>query len=170
MKASSLVKQRGRSSQVRQALGDALWGQLVAVEARLVQSPWLASLVGSGITPEAHADRLRDVLDRDRALSAVTPRESLEPARVEAREPLREPSVEIAPPEATTPDLESAPAVVRMEQAPAALPNEPICTRTMARLLAAQGHRERALAIYGVLMAKEPGDESLRAEAEKLSA
>ena len=45
---------------------------------------------------------------------------------------------------------------------------EPIRTRTMARLLAAQGHRGRALSIYDDLLAKNGADASLREEAEAL--
>jgi hypothetical protein len=43
---------------------------------------------------------------------------------------------------------------------------EPIRTHSMARLLAAQGHRERALAIYEELLAQNSADEELRHEAE----
>jgi len=45
---------------------------------------------------------------------------------------------------------------------------EPICTRSMARLLAGQGHRARALKIYEVLLAADNSDEALRAEADAL--
>ena len=45
---------------------------------------------------------------------------------------------------------------------------EPIRTHSMARLLAAQGHRERALAIYEELLAHNSEDETLRHEAEAL--
>jgi hypothetical protein len=43
---------------------------------------------------------------------------------------------------------------------------EPIRTRSMARLLASQGHRERALAIYEELLARDSTDARLQAEAE----
>jgi hypothetical protein len=43
---------------------------------------------------------------------------------------------------------------------------EPIRTRSMARLLAAQGHRDRACAIYEELLKKVPTDAQLRSEAE----
>ena len=43
---------------------------------------------------------------------------------------------------------------------------EPIRTRSIARLLAAQGHRERACAIYDKLLEKVPSDHHLRNEAE----
>lgn len=45
---------------------------------------------------------------------------------------------------------------------------EPIATRTMARLLAAQGHPRRALAIYKKLLREKPGDASLEEEAAAL--
>jgi hypothetical protein len=45
---------------------------------------------------------------------------------------------------------------------------EPIRTHSMARLLASQGHKERALAIYEELLAKNDGDEALFREAEDL--
>ncbi|MDH5490980.1 MAG: hypothetical protein OEY14_03310 [Myxococcales bacterium] len=47
---------------------------------------------------------------------------------------------------------------------------EPIQTRTMARLLARQGHRERARAILEALLERDPADETLRQELESLSA
>ena len=45
---------------------------------------------------------------------------------------------------------------------------EPIRTRSMARLLAGQGHRDRALAIYDALLALDASDASLRDEADAL--
>lgn len=45
---------------------------------------------------------------------------------------------------------------------------EPIRTRSMARLLAAQGHRERALAIYEELLAQNSEDAALRRETDAL--
>lgn len=45
---------------------------------------------------------------------------------------------------------------------------EPIRTRTMAKLLASQGHRERALSIYDHLLRNDASDESLLAEADAL--
>lgn len=47
---------------------------------------------------------------------------------------------------------------------------EPIRTRTMARLLASQGHRSRALSIYDELLAADASDATLREEAEALRA
>ncbi len=53
------------------------------------------------------------------------------------------------------------------KETPRALCDEPIRTRTMARLLAAQGYRKRALSIYEHLLALGD-DPALRAEADAL--
>ena len=45
---------------------------------------------------------------------------------------------------------------------------EPFPTRTMARILADQGHFKRALAIYAALLRNEPSDTELRAEAAEV--
>jgi hypothetical protein len=42
---------------------------------------------------------------------------------------------------------------------------EPFPTRTMARILAEQGHFKRSLAIYAGLLRNTPGDRELSAEA-----
>jgi Meckel syndrome type 1 protein len=46
--------------------------------------------------------------------------------------------------------------------------DSPIRTRSMARLLALQGYRERALSIYDELLIVEPDNTDLRAEADRL--
>lgn len=48
--------------------------------------------------------------------------------------------------------------------------DEPIPTRTMARILADQGHYKRSLAIYGRLLDEEPRDGELLAEVEAVRA
>jgi hypothetical protein len=45
---------------------------------------------------------------------------------------------------------------------------DPIRTRGMAKLLALQGYKDRALSIYDELIAAEPGNAELRAEADRL--
>ncbi len=87
------------------------------------------------------AERMREVLERDRAVSKA--QGACEPRP----EPRAEPRVE-----------------------PKAVCDEPIRTRTLASLLAAQGYRERALAMYTWLFEQNPGDASLRAEIARLSA
>jgi hypothetical protein len=54
----------------------------------------------------------------------------------------------------------------RDDDAPAS--KEPINTLTMARLLAMQGYKPRALAVYRELLKRTPADEALRAEYENL--
>jgi hypothetical protein len=103
--------------------------------------------------------------------------------------PVPEPAVAAAPPEPPAPEPAPAP---RPSERPSLAPigawsspppppprsssepatrtfvEEPIRTRSMARLLAAQGHRERALAIYEELQAQNSEDGSLRGEADAL--
>ena len=50
-----------------------------------------------------------------------------------------------------------------------AIASEPIPTRTMARLLAEQGHARRAKAIYRKLLSENPDDEDLRQEVDRLA-
>jgi Sec-independent protein translocase protein TatA len=96
--------------------------------------------------------------------TSAAPAAGAEPSRSEPPPP---PARAAAPPPAAAPPSRPAP--------PAALDEEehdedeePICTRSMARLLAGQGHRTRALRIYDALLAANGSDESLRAEAEAL--
>jgi hypothetical protein len=123
-----------------------------------------------------------DTQSKDDMLADLTP-PSLEveaPHAVAGPPPL--PSAVVAPPpppvpaRVEPPPLPRAPA--RVEPPPpvaAALApadddgdEEPIRTRSMARLLAGQGHRKRALKIYDALLAIDGSDESLRAEADAL--
>jgi hypothetical protein len=107
----------------------------------------LTTLTNTERAAGAHTDRLREVLSRDRALAAVRPSAPLEPAAVPAP---------------------SRPAAAASEERPQVVQHEPIRTRTMARLLAAQGYRQRALAIYTELLTNAGADAALRAEADAL--
>lgn len=68
------------------------------------------------------------------------------------------------------------PAAALMSARPAPAPEsagesggaDPIRTRGMAKLLALQGYKDRALSIYDELIAAEPGNAELRAEADRL--
>jgi hypothetical protein len=71
------------------------------------------------------------------------------------------PAAELARPQPTA--AAPAPAPTEAESG-----REPIRTRSMARLLASQGHRDRALSIYSDLLAQNADDDSLRAEADAL--
>lgn len=84
-------------------------------------------------------------------------------------EPLVAASTAASPPPAATPSSTAA-TVVMPKPLQVALCKEPIRTRTMAKLLATQGHRERALSIYDHLIHKGQADEALRAEADALRA
>lgn len=191
MKTNWSTKHRSRS---RHPLGDALEGVrsgLVALEARVALNPLLGGLAGVRPQRSAPVGRLREILDRDRALVAagaplaaplsVPPPELVpEPVsapRVAPLELVPEPAPTartpapvgaFATPETSAP-ASAAPRAQGEAPSPAVAPSaeEPIRTRTMARLLAAQGHRARALAIYDALMAADP-DPDLRAEAQRL--
>jgi len=108
-------------------------------------------------------ERMREVLERDRALAFAN----------QAAAPLVRSSESPAQAEPTPAPL-SAP-VGAHETGTGAAPepdvcNEPIRTRTFAQLLATQGHVQRALAIYAYLLEKKPDDAALMAEATALRA
>ena len=147
------------------------------VVTRLGGGAWLAALGGKG--GAAHTDRLRDVLSRDRALAAVRPSTALVPsspgtaaASAPAGPAVSPPAAPAQPqpvePSPPVPLETSSPGASSSEERPQRVQNEPIRTRTMARLLAAQGYRLRALAIYDELLARPGADDSLRREAETL--
>jgi hypothetical protein len=90
-------------------------------------------------------------------------------------EPELEPELEPEPAEEPAPDSEAEPlpSSVGSSRPPAGvfasnggLFEEPIPTRTMARILAEQGHFKRSLAIYARLLDEEPDDGDLIAEVE----
>ena len=178
---SSLSRAR---SQLSQAVGGVLSGSLGGT--------WRISFSSGG---SANPERLRDVVQRDRALFAANPRPRRElyqvqdapkPAEEEAAKPPREVDPDAAL--SVDADLEAPPSTVVAEapQASAAETSvaepekrvgarkearpkrEPIRTRTMARLLAAQGHKSRALSIYDELIAADASDATLVAEAASL--
>jgi hypothetical protein len=122
---------------------------LSALETRLSRNSWLGAKLGAASAP---GGRLREVLDRDRALIAAQPVRGS--AAVSISAPAQIAIVPILAPEDGAHEAEA----------------EPIRTRTMARLLAAQGYRTRALAIYQVLLAERPDDTELAAELERLRA
>jgi hypothetical protein len=151
---------------VRHPLGDALDGMisgLVALEARVNLTPLVATLSGARAQAAAQTTRLREVLDRDRALVAAGA-----PQRVTNAAPVAEAAIAQAEPSAPEPRPELEPAKTNAST-PSVTCTEPIRTRTMARLLGAQGHKERALSIYDLLCANDD-DPELRAEAERLRA
>lgn len=146
-KHSHAAKHKARAL-LGQAVGGVLSAPIAALEARIARNPWIAALNSIHGPSAAQAGRLREVLDRDRALLAAQP---VEPVELPAPPVLSQAALPL-PAAANTP--------LSCE--------EPIRTRTMARLLAAQGHPARALAIYEYLLVQGNGDASLRAEAEQL--
>jgi len=166
----------GRS--LRQAVGHALTGSLGALGERLQGNAWFAR---DESFQAPHVNRLREVLDRDRALIAANPELNEPEPRALAASPAvlaASPAVLAAAPAVPSsarplpPPAGSAKPPLPVAAASTATPGcqEPIRTRTMARLLAGQGHPERALSIYDYLLARPGADESLRAEADALRA
>lgn len=125
---------------LRNAASGVVASALDALEARVLRGEASAPRAQRG----RQLERMREVLERDRAL-------------VESALP--------APAPVQTPAPAQAPAPV---QTPVPVCDEPIRTRSMAKLLAAQGHPERALAIYGYLLARDGNDPVLQAEAAAL--
>ena len=143
------LRQRARA-QVARVLDEALSVPLEALDDRLRRRASAAPYPGmTWITRE----RLHDVLRNDRNGAAQT-----EGAAAAA-----------APANAGVADLATQAAA---KPAAAAAPrlhgtcDEPIRTRSMARLLAKQGRPDRALAIYEALIALDPADAALRSELE----
>lgn len=125
--------------------------------------------------------RMRELLQRDRAmLAGQDDHDDWDDDFVETK---KEAKVEKAPqPMAAEPVVAVVAApVIRVSEPPAAPAkkaaaaatedddeNAPIRTRTMARLLAMQGHKDKALSIYDELVKRDPWDNGLIEEAERL--
>jgi hypothetical protein len=184
-------------SQITHAVGEVLSG---ALGSRLPSSARRAQAAANSAAQST--SRLREVLERDRALIATLPdfdelhvqvvardmvqEDESEPKRREAK--ARPPRVPPPPPPARkekekdrasvsvhdeptrvgpAPTRPSAPASAADDAPPA---REPIRTRTMARLLASQGHVRRALTIYEELLERDPEDLTLLAEIDAVRA
>jgi hypothetical protein len=135
------------AAQFRGAAGELLADALDKLEGRLRRP---ASALRS-------SERMREVLERDRALAFAGH------AAAMAIPPASSSAQSITGP---------APVATREDSTPRAprdvVCHEPIRTRTFARLLAAQGHLERALSIYDYLIHQHPGDAVLRDEVATL--
>lgn len=179
---------RGLRAQLERKVSEILAGPLADLQSRGWLPPALGGFSSVPITREAHVDRMREVLERDRAMVEANPPEA-------PRAPAPPFEVELTPIDArslpsnaevtnatlatpvTPADAEPAPERVVPEAAPSpsspaprkrAHCNEPIRTRTMAKLLLSQGHPQRALSIYEALIADGASDPVLLAEAEEL--
>jgi hypothetical protein len=116
--------------------------------------------------PARSLERMREVLERDRALAFAEHTPCASPPVTAPSE--SSPKVESL---STTVHDSQLPRRATAAQTPRATPcDEPIRTRTFARLLAAQGHAERALSIYAYLLDREPEDATLREEEAALRA
>jgi hypothetical protein len=123
-------------AQLREVAVEVLAGALDALETQANRARMPAN-AGRSI------ERTREVLERDRALVAT-----LAPA---ALAPVADEPTAVPPPPSATDRLTLA-------------CDEPIRTRSMAKLLAAQGYPHRALIIYRYLLAQGEDDAALRAE------
>jgi hypothetical protein len=135
-------------AQLRNAASGVVASALDALDVHVLQG----QTSGSRGRRADQLERMREVLDRDRALAA-------------AALPERRPAPSSAPVATTT---VSAPEPATAE--PAVVCDEPIRTRSMAKLLAAQGHLERALSIYAYLLAQDGSNPTLHAEVAALRA
>lgn len=125
---------RAARAQLRQVATEVLDSALQHLDNRALKASRSAARTGKNQTRAPTTERMREVLERDRAVTQASP--------------------------TTAPRAAERAAVV----------DEPIRTRTLATLLAAQGYRERALAMYEWLAEQNPSDETLRAEAVSLRA
>lgn len=131
--------------QLRDAANEAIGGALDALEARVAERRARASMRDR---PGRQLERMREVLERDRALASA--------------------SLPDEPPRATKTVTPADDVPRTIAPATPVVCDEPIRTRSMAKLLAAQGHADRALAIYAYLLAQDAGNAMLQAEAAAL--
>jgi hypothetical protein len=132
-------------AQLRETAGQALTSALEALEGHEPSKGAMRSQASGG---RQASQRMRELLERDRALASA-----------EAAAPVFAPA----------PKAPAAPAAPASKPAVTAVDcDEPIRTRSMAKLLAAQGYFERALSIYAYLLAQDAGNAALIAEADAL--
>jgi hypothetical protein len=115
-------------------------------------TPFVPSAVHAPVAPSVtHAPSAPNALDLGRNLRSALQTASEEPV--------------VGRP---TPATDGESGVEKARAATRSFVSEPIRTHSMARLLAAQGHVARALAIYDELIAKDPTHAVLLEEAERL--
>jgi hypothetical protein len=177
--------------QFERRVSELLSRPLADLQSRGWLPPALGGFSSVPVTREAQHDRMREVIERDRALREASPSEpALSPASsdppfeveltsIEARSAVsndevtietattQEPAAPAADEEAVTP-VESGPSRSSPARRARSACREPIRTRTMAKLLLAQGHPQRALSIYDALIAEGADDPVLLAEADAL--
>jgi hypothetical protein len=159
---------RAAREQLREAAGDALATALDALDTRV-----RGEASGTRDRRGRQVDRMREMIERDRALANAARVERASRPASPAPPPIPAPAASTnerasrAPePAAPAPNCApAAPAKPAASSPPAVVCNEPIRTRSMAKLLASQGYAERALTIYAYLIAQNGSDPSLQAEA-----
>lgn len=174
--------------QFERKVSEILARPLADLQSRGWLPPALGGFSSMPISREAHVGRMREVLERDRAMIEADPLPA-EPAPVHPFE------VELTPIDARSlpgnaevtnatlmtheaaDGVEGVAAVTAHDvgaEASSPTPvavaacSEPIRTRTMAKLLLSQGHPQRALSIYEALIAEGANDPVLLAEADAL--
>jgi hypothetical protein len=137
-------------------VGFAKWALQAAGEARVESEP-----PDPEVSAEATAPSPVPALVPSPAAAAEAPAEPIREAAGSTREEPVEPPTEAAESQSGPPSR--PPAGVFSNHG--SLFEEPIPTRTMARILAEQGHFKRSLAIYAKLLDEEPADSELLEEA-----
>jgi hypothetical protein len=117
---------------------------------------------------------------RSQAPTPATPIAPIEAAAIPKAAPAVEPTPAVAapieatvsaPPQAASAESEPAPQALRDDGVPTRrFIEEPIRTRSMARVLAIQGHRERAISILESIVREQPNDLAARDDLERLRA
>lgn len=136
--------------------GFAKWALQAAGEARVESEPPDPEVRAEPTAPSP----VPTLVPSPAPVAAEAPREPVAEAAATPEEPL-EPPAEPAEPQSGPPSR--PPAGVFSNHG--SLFEEPIPTRTMARILAEQGHYKRSLAIYAKLLDEEPADSELLQEA-----
>ena len=122
------------------------------------------------------AEQPAEPLARAEAAAAVAGQDAGERAVLEILSSGELPAVDVAAPgplqsaEIATSADEVAEAIDALDRQSVPGEQEPIRTRTMARLLVSHGYLSRALTIYEHLLAEQSGDDGLRAEVEGVRA
>ena len=158
-------------------LGFAKWALQAAQEEPRKED---ASRPPRGEAPGSGPPRKVDASHRPRGAPAPSPAHgdgSTGPVSEPASEPVPAPAPVSASASEPVTELASEPASGPPSRPPAGVFSksagmfeEPFPTRTMARILADQGHFKRSLAIYASLLRDQPADHELSAEADEIRA
>jgi hypothetical protein len=131
-----------------------------SVASRAVPAPAVVVPTPSAAVPVLIAPAVESVVEQPAPTAFAAAPEQALPGTSSAQAPAR----------ATSPLPPAAAMPARAASAPEEEGGDPIRTRSMAKLLAMQGYRDRALSIYEELIAAEPDNAELRVEADRLRA